>query len=128
MDKKNKIFLIDDDNFMTDMYAIKFKEHGFDVSTSLDSKEALDRLRDGFSPDIILFDIIMPKLSGIEFLEIVRKEKLANNTIFIALSNQWKEDEIDKAKSLGIADYIIKAESIPSEVLDKVENIIKKHS
>lgn len=124
---KYKIFIIDDDNFMLDMYAVKFKERGFDVSVSIDSKKALEKLREGFSPDLILLDIIMPGMNGLELLEIIKKEKLAEKAIFIVLSNQWEETDIEKAKNLGADDYIIKANTIPSEVLDKVESVIANY-
>ena len=110
---------------MLDMYSIKFKEHGFDVNISADPKKALKMLRDGLSPSVILFDIVMPDIDGIEFLETIKNEKLATNTALIAVSNQWEESYIEKAKKLGVDDYIIKADTIPSEVLSKVEEIIK---
>ena len=68
---KKKIFIIDDDNFLLEMYVTKFKEGGFEVVASLDTKEALNRLREGLVPDIILFDIVMPDMDGFEFLKVV---------------------------------------------------------
>ena len=65
MENKKKILIIDDDNFLLDMYVVKFKEAGFDVNASLDNKDALNKLREGFSPDIILLDIIMPGIDEI---------------------------------------------------------------
>lgn len=125
--EKHKILIIDDDNFMLDMYAVKFKERNFEVSAHIDSKKAIEKLKEGYSPDAVLFDIIMPGVDGFEFLEIIKKEKLAEDSVLIALSNQWQDEEIKKIRKLGIDDYIIKANTIPSEVLSKVEDIIKKH-
>ena len=73
---------------------------------------------------MILLDIIMPDIDGFEFLKIIKKEKLAEKAVLIALSNQWQEEEIKTIKELGVDDYIIKANTIPSEVLDKVENVM----
>ena len=125
---KHKILIVDDDNFMLDMYAVKFKEQNFEVSAHIDSKKAIEKLKEGYSPDAVLFDIIMPDIDGFELLEIIKKEKLAEDSVLIALSNQWQEEEIKKVKDLGIDDYIIKANTIPSEVLSKVEDVIKKHN
>lgn len=125
--KKNTIMIVDDDNFMVDMYSIKFKEHNFDIHAKIDPKEALDELRDGFSPDIILFDMIMPSIGGIEFLKTIKKEKLAEIAILIALSNQREESDIKEALEMGADDYIIKANTIPSEVLSKIEDVLNKH-
>ena len=125
IEKKQSILIVDDDNFMLDMYALKFKERGFEVSTAIDAKQALDKLREDLSLSVILFDMIMPNIDGLEFLEIINNEKLAENIILIAISNQWEESYIEKAKNLGVDDYIIKADTIPSEVLIKVEEAIK---
>ncbi len=95
---KKKIFIIDDDNFLLEMYVTKFKEGGFEVVASLDTKEALNRLREGLVPDIILFDIVMPDMDGFEFLKVVDEENLVKDCIKIALTNQWQESNIKKPK------------------------------
>lgn len=123
-DKKSTILIVDDDNFMIDMYSLKFKERGFDVHAVLDSKKAIEKLKEGLSPDVILFDIVMPGITGLELLETIKKEKLAEKSIIIALSNQWQDSDVEKAKKLGVDDYYIKANMIPSEVLAKVEKVI----
>ncbi|MBL7045230.1 MAG: response regulator [Parcubacteria group bacterium] len=126
--KKYQILIVDDDNFMLDMYSLKFQERGFDVRSNIDSKKALEELREGLSPDVVLFDIVMPNMDGHKFLETIKNEKLADKAILIALSNQWQESDVSKAKELGVDDYIIKANTIPSEVLVKVEEAIKSHN
>jgi two-component system, OmpR family, response regulator MtrA len=125
--KNKNVLIIDDDSFMLDMYGLKFKERGFAVDTSLNGKDALKKLREGFSPDVILLDIIMPGVDGFDILEAINKEKLAGKAVIIALSNQWLDEEIEKARKLGVKDYIIKANTIPSEVLDKVTKIVEKN-
>lgn len=127
-EKKQSILILDDDNFMLDMYSVKFKERGFDVNANADSNQALKKLREGFVPSVILFDMVMPDIDGLEFLEILSKENLATDAVLVAISNQWEESYMKKAKELGVDDYIIKADTIPSEVLDKVEGIIKNHN
>lgn len=69
-----KIFIIDDDNFLLDMYALKFTQKGFEVSTSLGSLGALKKLEEGFSPDIVLLDIVMPEMDGFELLEKIKEK------------------------------------------------------
>ena len=120
-EKTNKlVYLIDDDSFLLDMYAIKFKECGLPVEAISDASIALEKLRQGGTPDVILVDIIMPGMSGFDFLEAVKKEGLAKNARLIVLSNQGQQEDIDKATKLGAQGYIIKASAIPSEVCDKV--------
>jgi two-component system, OmpR family, alkaline phosphatase synthesis response regulator PhoP len=126
--KSYSIFLVDDDRFLLDMYSLKFKSAGCAVEAIADSSAALDKLRGGFSPDIILLDLVMPVVTGFEFLETVRKEGLAKNTRIIVLSNQGAQEDVDKATALGAAGYIIKASSIPSEVVQQTFAIAEAKS
>lgn len=114
------IYLIDDDSFLLDMYAIKFKACGLPVEAISDASIALEKLRQGASPDVILVDIIMPGVNGFDFLEALQKEGLAKNARVIVLSNQGQQEDLDKATKLGAQGYIIKASALPSEVCDKV--------
>lgn len=120
MEKKYKIFIVDDDKFLLDMYSVKFREKGFDVEVGVGGEEALVKLRDGLIPDIIMLDIVMPGVDGFQFLETIKKEGLGGDAIIIVLSNQGQDSEIERAKGLGADDYIVKASAIPSEVLDQV--------
>ncbi|MES2436577.1 MAG: response regulator [Patescibacteria group bacterium] len=122
-----KILLIDDDSYLINMYALKFGKSGFDVSSALSSQEALKKLQDGYHPDIILLDIIMPAMDGLELLSEIRKQKLAESTTIIMLTNQSDTSDIEKAKSLGVSGYIVKATTIPSEVISNVQEIYKNH-
>lgn len=117
------MLLVDDDRFLLDMYSMKFKGAGCNVEAIADPTAALDKLRSGFSPDIILLDIVMPVVNGFEFLETMRKESLAKDAHVIVLSNQGSQEDIEKAISLGASGYIIKASSIPSEVLTQTFSI-----
>lgn len=128
IEKKQTIMIVDDDNFMLDMYVVKFKERGFDVYANNDPIIALEKLRDGLNPTAILFDIIMPNMGGIDFIKVIKEEKLARDSALIAITNQLEESYIEQAKEYGVDDYIIKANTIPSEVLERVEEIIKNHN
>lgn len=123
MSKKYKIFLVDDDKFLLDMYKRKFEQDGAEVTMAVGSAEALTKLRSGIAPDVLVFDIIMPGMDGIELLEAVRKEKLAPEASVIMLTNESDKDKIEKAKALGIMGYIVKATSIPSEVVEKIKKM-----
>jgi CheY-like chemotaxis protein len=121
--KPLKILFVDDDKFLLDMYALKFSKNNFDVHMTQSTEEALKILRDGPEPDILLLDVVMPGMDGIELLSIIRKEKLVSNTIIIMLTNQGLPDDIARAKGLNVDGYIIKATTIPSEVLSEVQKI-----
>ena len=121
-----RIYLTDDDHFLIDLYALKFKNAGHDVTTFTSGEELLAALRkdEGAPPDALLLDIIMPGMDGFEVLEKLRKEKLAEKTKVIVLTNQGQDSDIEKARASGAAGYIIKASAIPSEVLAETERIL----
>jgi DNA-binding response OmpR family regulator len=121
-----KVILVDDDTFLLDMYSIKFKKYGFDVHVFPRGEDAIAKLQEGFVPDIVILDIVMPKMDGIAVLTKIREEKLAAEACTIILSNQGQPSDIEKAEKLGIDGYIIKALTIPSEVVDEVVKIYKK--
>ena len=124
--KKLKILIIDDDNFLLDMYALKFGQAGFEVVTALGSQIAYDQLKNGLVVDVILTDIVMPIMSGFELLQKMKDENLSSNSIKILLSNRGQQSDINQGKDIGVAGYIIKANNTPSEVIEKVHDIIKK--
>jgi CheY-like chemotaxis protein len=126
METKN-IFIVDDDSFLLDMYALKFSQAGYDVTTALGALPALEKLRGGtYVPTIILTDLVMPVVDGFEFLEKMRTENIAPNAVRIVLSNRGQEADIARAKELGAAGFIVKAATTPSEVLTQVGDIITK--
>lgn len=124
MEKKNiKVFIVDDDKFLLGMYSLKFANNGYDVDTTVGSVAALEKLRNGAKPDIVLLDIIMPFMDGLQLLKTIRDEKLVENAIIVMLTNQSQSSDIERAKDLKVDGYIVKAATIPSEVLHEVEKI-----
>jgi CheY-like chemotaxis protein len=123
-----KVFVIDDDAFLLDMYALKFAQKGFSVTTSGGTLEALEKLRAGYVPEIIVVDLVMPAMDGFEFLETVKNESLAQGALVIILSNLGQQEDIDRGLALGAAGYIIKASATPSEVVEKVQEVLQKHN
>jgi DNA-binding response OmpR family regulator len=121
------IYLVDDDRFLLDLYAIKFKNAGHDVMLFTGGEELLTALRKETTvkPDAILLDVIMPGMTGFETLEVVRKENLSGTAKIIFLSNQGQDSDIEKAKELAADGYIIKASAIPSEVFTETMHIIE---
>jgi CheY-like chemotaxis protein len=90
-----------------------------------DNAEAgLKILHDGYVPDAMLIDVIMPGMDGIEFVSTLRKENIASKSVIIMLTNQGMPEDIARAKKLNVDGYIIKATTIPSDVLRETEKIL----
>ncbi len=124
-----KIFLVDDDSFLLNMYSLKFTKSGFEVNTAQNGIEVLKKINEGYIPDIMLVDVIMPSMDGLDLLTEIRTQNLVPEATIIMLSNQSDSTDIEKAKSLKVDGYIVKATTVPSEVIEDVLEIYnKKHS
>ncbi len=121
---KGKILIVDDDIFLLDMYALKFKQQGYEVSSATDAHIALSKLKNGENPDAILLDIAMPTMDGFEFMEAMQKEQLGQSSVKIVLSNMGDQADVERGNALGAFAYIVKANNTPSEVVEKVEHIL----
>ncbi len=122
--EKKKILIVDDDGFLLDMYSFKFSQNNFDVFTAINGELALEKLKAGLEPDILLIDVIMPEMNGFETLEKIKEQNLCKDTTKIILSNKNQQSDIDRGLSLGVAGYIIKANTTPAEVIQKVNEIL----
>lgn len=120
-----KILLVEDDEMLHNMYTQKFKKKGYDVLSAYNGAEGV-KMAQAEEPDLILLDIIMPKMDGFVALKKIRKSKNIGGTPVIILTNLGQEEDIKKGKELGADDYFIKANHTPAEVVEKVETVIKK--
>ncbi len=121
-----KLLLVDDDAFLRDMYGMKFSESGHIVDTAESPATALNKLSQSQDFDTILLDMVMPGMTGVEMIDAVKSQFPEMKAKFIVLSNQGQSEDIENAMKAGALGYIIKAESIPSDVVKKVEALIKK--
>jgi CheY-like chemotaxis protein len=128
MKKAYTVLLVDDDKFLLGMYQKKFEKFGLKAEMSVGPEDALTKLRGGSTYDIIVLDIIMPGMDGIELLRTIRTEKLADKSIVVMLTNESASSRIEDAKTLGVAGYIVKATSIPSEVVEEIIKIADSKS
>ncbi len=127
MENKHSVLMVDDDKFLLDMYRRKFEQKGIQPDLAVGSAEALQKLREGSKPEVLVLDIIMPGMDGLELLETIRKEKLVPDSLIIMLTNESDSAKIERAKALGVAGYIVKATSIPSEVVTEILKIAESH-
>lgn len=120
-----KILIVDDDTLISDMYTMKFRNAGHDVTVVVDSEEALAAAEGSEGFDVFLLDLVMPGTNGFELLEELSKRELIRHGTVIILTNQSREEDIKKAESLGAKGYIVKASSVPSEVVISVLEILQ---
>lgn len=121
---KQQILIIDDDAFLLNMYARKFDHAGYTVMTADSGIKALAKLKEGFAADVLMVDIMMPEMDGLTFVKEIRKQQLAPRAKVVMLTNQSSYSDIKAATEYGIDGYIIKAVTIPSEVVTKLREIV----
>lgn len=122
-----KLLLVDDDAFLRDMYAVKFAECGHVIDAADSAVMALQKIQQTPDFDVVLLDMIMPGMGGVELISTIRERFPKLKTKYIVLSNQGQHQDIEEAQEAGAIGYIIKAESIPSGVVKKVEDLMKKN-
>jgi len=118
-----RILVIEDDRFLRRACEVSLKKRGFTVITAVDGEEGVQRALSE-SPDLILLDMLMPKLTGIETLEALKKEEKTRNIPVVILSNSSIEADVQKAKSLGAVGYLVKASLSLRELGDHVVSFL----
>lgn len=123
--KKKKILIIEDDKILADMYAVKFNKEGYEVVETQNGIEGLN-LAKTINPDVVLLDVILPEMDGFSILTELKKDITAKKIPVILLTNLGQQGDIEKGKSLGATDYLTKSNTTPSEVIERIKNIIDK--
>lgn len=124
-EKKKKIAIIEDDLFLLGMYITKLKSSNFEVISKQDGEEGLSLIREE-KPDLVLLDILLPEMSGLDVLAKVKKDSTTQNIPVILLTNVGQREAVEKGLSLGAMDYLIKAHVTPTEVVNKVKKALEK--
>lgn len=119
-----KILLVEDDSFLSDIYVTKFEEAGYIIDLADNGREGLRRAGE-LMPDLILLDIILPKMNGLEVLAALKNDAKTKNIPIVILSNLSADEDVKKGLEIGADAYLIKSQFTPSEVVAKVEEILK---
>lgn len=117
------ILLVEDDTFLANIYKTKFEMEGFKV-THADNGETGYESAIKHKPDIILLDILLPKMDGFSVLKKLKENDAVKNIPVILLTNLGQKDDVEKGLEIGAADYLIKAHFKPSETVAKVNKIL----
>lgn len=124
-ENKGDILLIEDDAFIAGMYQTKLSMLGYTVRVAGDGEAGWQELEHE-RPDLLLLDIVLPKKDGFEILSEIRKQSSLKDLPVILLTNLGQKPDVQKGLELGADDYIIKAHFTPSEVVEKIEKMLKK--
>ena len=109
--------------FIRDIYQVKFSQEGFDVTIAEDGIKAMEKL-ENLIPDIILLDIMMPYVNGMEVLKKIKSNDALKNIPIIMLTNISDKERVTEGIEYGVKDYLIKSHFTPSEVVHKVNALL----
>ncbi|MEI8360631.1 MAG: response regulator [bacterium] len=121
---KPKLLIVEDDSFLQSIYATKFELENFEVFCADDGEKGL-RLARKELPDIVLLDIVMPKMNGLDVLRELKTHDETKNIMVLLLTNLSQRSEVESGLDLGAVDYLIKAHFVPAEVVAKVKKLLK---
>lgn len=124
-EEKTHVLIVEDDVFLANIYQKKFEMEGFKVSVSDNGEKGYNDAKKK-KPDIILLDILLPKMDGFAVLAKLKSDAEVKAIPVILLTNLGQKDDVEKGLEAGAADYLIKAHFKPSEVVEKVRQILKK--
>jgi CheY-like chemotaxis protein len=112
-----KVLLIDDDTVLLKLYSTRLKAGGHEVATAVNGEEGLRRLAQ-FRPDIVILDLLMPKINGFAFIETIRKHPTYTRTRIIVFSSVANQEQITRLKTLGITTYLNKIDTSPTQLVN----------
>jgi CheY-like chemotaxis protein len=124
MDKKRKICIVDDDNFILEIYGRKLEQKNFEVVTARNGKEGFDVIRSE-RPDAALVDIMMPEVDGVSLIRLLKKDPELSKIPVVVLTNSDSREVLEGIKKLDVHFYIVKALSNPQKVVDIIEEVLQ---
>lgn len=128
-----KILLIEDEPDIVEMYELAFKEGGFDFESALTGQEAKEKIKEiegdrETKPDLILLDLVLPDINGIDILKIIRDREATKAIPVDILSNYTSEQIKDNVQGLKVDEYILKVDITPQALVEKIKNKLNPKS
>lgn len=121
MDVKKRILLVEDDVALSSVYHARLELEGFEVMDVSDGENALASALD-FKPDLILLDVMMPKINGFDVLDILRNTPETSNIRIIMLTALSQPKEKERAEQLGVDEYLVKSQVVISDVVERIRH------
>lgn len=120
-----KVLLVEDDVALRDIYSARFMAEGYDVVTASDGEMALTQAVKE-KPQLIILDVMMPKISGFDVLDILRATPETKDTKVIMMTALSQETDLDKGKALGADEYLVKSQVTLTDVIDKAKAVLAR--
>jgi len=117
------VLLVEDDTYLSQIYQKKFEMEGFKICTADNGEKGLSEAKKK-KPNVVLLDILLPKMDGFAVLEKLKADPETKKIPVILLTNLGQKEDVDKGLEVGAADYLIKAHFKPSEVVEKVKKVL----
>lgn len=121
---KKTILIAEDDEILLRALYLLFHEGDFTIASANDGEEAL-KMTERLKPDLVLLDLLMPKMNGFEYLKDIKANSTLKKIPIIVLSNLGDKEDIDKAKDLGAEDYFVKSDTDLAVLFEKVKQRLK---
>lgn len=119
--KQKKILMVEDDDSLANVYMTRLQAEGFDVKRVPNGEDALASALE-YRPDLILLDVMMPKVSGFDVLDILRNTPETGNMKIIMLTALSQETDKQRAQSLGVDDYLVKSQVVIADVVERIKH------
>jgi CheY-like chemotaxis protein len=124
-----KVYIIEDDEQVNKMYERAFRFAGYDVAIAFNGEEALEKLRqDTDLPTVIIMDVMMPKMSGIDLLHHIKQDQRLKDVPTVVLTNSFLKENADQFLNLGANMYLVKMENTSTQIIEKVEKLVENYS
>jgi DNA-binding response OmpR family regulator len=120
-----KILVIEDDKFLLKIINKKLSTEDYQLIQAMNGEEGLRAAREK-KPDLILLDLVLPEMDGFEVLKRLKDNPTCSNIPVIVLSNLGEREKIDKGLKLGAADYLVKADLNPGEIVNRIKLVLEK--
>ena len=121
-----KVLVVEDDEFILDLYKRQLENAGFSVTTAMDGEQVAEKVND--RPDLVLLDVMLPKKNGLDVLRDLKANELTRSIPVILLTNLGQDSIVKQGFELGASGYLIKSSVTPNEVIHQVTDFLDKNN
>lgn len=121
MDHPKRILLVEDDDALANVYLMRLQAEGFEVRRVSNGEDALATAI-SYKPDLVVLDVMMPKVSGFDVLDILRNTPETANLKVVMLTALSQDSDKQRAESLGVDDYMVKSQVVIADVIDRIKH------